>query len=114
MSFVLSKLFWAVAAPGNFLILVLTIGTALLFTRRRATLGRRLVAGAALGFLAITFTPLSSLVALPLEERFERPALPDRVDGIIMLGGAVNPPLALDRGSPRSTRPPNGFWPSPT
>lgn len=100
MSFVLSKLFWAVAAPGNLLILVLTIGTALLFTRRRATLGRRLVAGAALGFLAITFTPLSSLVALPLEERFERPDLPDHVDGIIMLGGAVNPPLALDRGEP--------------
>jgi len=99
LSFAISKIFWALAAPGNFLVLLLTVGTILLFTSR-AVLGRRIVASATLALLAITLTPISSLIALPLEDRFERPALPDHIDGIIMLGGAVNPPLALERGEP--------------
>lgn len=100
MSFVLSKLLWPLVAPGNALVLLLTAGTILLFTRRHARLGRGFVAAAALGFLIITFTPLSSLVALPLEERFAKPVLSNHVDGIIMLGGGVNPRLSLDRDEP--------------
>ncbi|MBP2294742.1 YdcF family protein [Azospirillum rugosum] len=100
MSFVLSKLLWPLVSPGNFLVLVLTAGTILLFSRRHARLGRRFVVGAAFGFLLITFTPLSSMVALPLEERFPKTSLPDQVDGIIMLGGGVNPHLSLDRNEP--------------
>ncbi|MCW2237028.1 YdcF family protein [Azospirillum canadense] len=68
--------------------------------RRHVRLGRRLVVAATLGFLLITATPLSSLVALPLEERFAKPSLPDHIDGIIMLGGGVNPYLSLDRNEP--------------
>ena len=100
MSFVLSKLLWLLVSPGNFLVLTLTAGTVLLFTRRRAHWGRRLVAAATVGFVAIMVTPVASLVALPLEERFPRPHLPVRVDGIIMLGGAVSPPHTRDRGEP--------------
>lgn len=55
---------------------------------------------AAVGFALITFTPLSSLVALPLEERFAKPSLPEHIDGIIMLGGGVNPSLSLERNEP--------------
>ena len=100
MSFVLSKLLWLLVSPGNFLVLTLAAGTLLLFTRRLAHWGRRLVAVAAVGFVIVMVTPIASLVALPLEERFPRPDLPERVDGIIMLGGAVNPPIARDRGEP--------------
>ena len=100
MSFVLSKLLWLLVSPGNFLVLTLAAGTLLLFTRRLAHWGRRLVAVAAVGFVIVMVTPIASLVALPLEERFPRPDLPERVDGIIMLGGAVNPPIARDPGEP--------------
>ena len=100
MSFILSKLLWPLVSPGNFLALMLTVGTVLLFTRRHARLGRRFVVAATLGFLLIAVTPLSSLVALPLEERFAKPTLPDHVDGIIMLGGGVNPYLSLERNEP--------------
>ena len=100
MSFVLSKLLWLLVSPGNFLVLTLAAGTLLLFTRRLAHWGRRLVAVAAVGFVIVMVTPIASLVALPLEERFPRPDLPERVDGIILLGGAVNPPIARDRGEP--------------
>lgn len=101
MSFAISKLFWAVAAPGNALVILLAAGTALLFTRRAHRAGRILVAAAALGFLAITYLPVGTLLTLILEERFQRPAaLPERVDGIIVLGGYVNPPLAAERDEP--------------
>ncbi|AWJ82842.1 hypothetical protein TSH58p_04505 [Azospirillum sp. TSH58] len=100
MSFVLSKLLWLLVSPGNLLVLILTAGTALLFIRRLAHWGRRLVVAVTVGFVIVMVTPIASWVALPLEERFPRPELPERVDGIIMLGGAVNPPITLDRGEP--------------
>ncbi|WP_448205030.1 YdcF family protein [Azospirillum sp. sgz302134] len=80
--------------------LLLAVGVVLSFSRRRAALGRALVGVATFGFLVIAATPIPSLVALPLEERFERPNLPDRVDGVIMLGGAVDPRLSYERGEP--------------
>ncbi|KAA0684737.1 YdcF family protein [Azospirillum brasilense] len=100
MSFVLSKLLWLLVSPGNLLVLILTAGTVLLFTRRLAHWGRRLVVAVTVGFVIVMVTPIASWVALPLEERFPRPELPERVDGIIMLGGAVNPPITRDRGEP--------------
>lgn len=100
MSFILSKALWVLAAPGNLLLFLLALGAALLFSPRRAVWGRRLVVLAALGYVIIAATPLAAFLALPLEERFERPLLPDHVDGVIMLGGAVNPLLAHDRDEP--------------
>lgn len=99
MFFTLSKVFWIVAEPGNALTLLLLIGAALSFARRPvlALSGRGLVLAVALAMLAVALTPLSLWVARPLENRFPTPALPERVDGIIMLGGAVNPILSTDR-----------------
>ena len=100
MSFVVSKLFWAVASPGNLLVLALTAGTILLFVRPLRRVGRGLLVVTTLAVLAVTTTGLSSWIAMPLEERFARAELPERIDGIIVLGGAVNPPIALERGEP--------------
>ena len=100
MSFILSKALWVLAAPGNILLFLLALGAILLFSPRRAVWGRRLVVVAAIGYGIIAATPLAAFMALPLEERFERPVLPDHVDGVIMLGGAVNPLLAHDRDEP--------------
>lgn len=100
LSFALSKLLWTIAAPGNALVLLIALGALLLRTRRWQRTGRWLVGSGALAFLLIGFTGLAPLTALPLENRFPVPALPERVDGIIVLGGAVNPPLTADRGEP--------------
>ncbi|NYZ12073.1 YdcF family protein [Azospirillum sp. RWY-5-1] len=87
--------------PGNLLALLLAVGAVLLFAGNRLRrLGRWLVAAAAVAFAMLLVTPVGDWAARPLEERFARPALPDRVDGIIMLGGAVDPMMAASRGEP--------------
>lgn len=88
--FVFSKLFWIVAQPGNLLLLLLLAGVvwSAASTRRR---GFPLVVLAALGFLAVTVLPVGDWVVAPLEARFPSPRpLPERIDGIIVLGGAVD------------------------
>ncbi|MGF7176318.1 YdcF family protein [Azospirillum doebereinerae] len=102
LSFVLSKLAWGVLNPGNALVLTLALGALMLRRPRWRRFGERLIALVALAFLAVTFAPVGAFVALPLENRFPyaEPLGPEPVDGIIMLGGAVNPPLTADRGDP--------------
>ncbi|MGQ9370303.1 YdcF family protein [Azospirillum sp. A39] len=102
MTFVLSKLAWAVAAPGNLLVLLLALGTLLLFAggRRARPAGRALVAAVLAGLLACAVLPVGRWLGAPLEDRFPPPALPARVDGIVVLGGAVEPALAASRGEP--------------
>ncbi|WP_431856402.1 YdcF family protein [Azospirillum sp.] len=102
MTFILSKVLWGIVQPGNALALLLAFGAALLFSRRdsRRRAGRRIVAAAALGFFILTTLPVGTWVIRPLEDRFAKPALPNRVDGIIILGGALNPPLSAERNEP--------------
>lgn len=88
MAFWISKLFWAVAAPGNLLLLLLAWGTLRLNGRRRGR-GFRLIAVATAAFLIIAALPVGQWLAAPLERRFPAPELPPQVDGIIVLGGAV-------------------------
>jgi uncharacterized SAM-binding protein YcdF (DUF218 family) len=98
--FAASKIFWFIAAPGNLLLILLLVGVArLLLTRGRR--GTGLVSFVALALLAIAALPLGSWLGLPLENRF--PALlapPAHVDGIVLLGGAVNQRISKERGRP--------------
>lgn len=105
MSFALSKILWTLAAPGNLLALLLAAGAPLLFAGQRLRrVGRGLVAVAAALALVLLLTPAADWAARPLEERFPRPDLPERVDGIIVLGGAVDPMMAASRGEPSVTQ----------
>ncbi|MDR6770427.1 YdcF family protein [Azospirillum sp. BE72] len=100
LSFILSKLLWGVVAPGNALVLTVAMGALLLRTRRWQRAGKRMVTLAAVLLLLVTYTGLGALVALPLENRFPKAEPEGRIDGIIMLGGALNPPITADRGDP--------------
>ena len=96
MVFIASKLFWAVGAPGNLLLLLLLLGlvAALRSWRRRL----RLVSAAALALLAVAALPLGIWLIRPLEQRFPVPELPAHIDGIIVLGGAVDPDRSRPHG----------------
>jgi uncharacterized SAM-binding protein YcdF (DUF218 family) len=90
VSFVLSKLVWALLSPLSLLFLALLL--ALLLQRRRPALSRGLLALGLLFIAALGLTPLAHWAVLPLQQRFPIPAqLPARVDGIVVLGGAISP-----------------------
>jgi uncharacterized SAM-binding protein YcdF (DUF218 family) len=96
--FAASKILWVVAAPGNLLLLLLMFGVARLAVSR----GRRgsgAVLLAALCMLITATLPVAAWLAAPLEDRFPAVATPpERVDGIILLGGAVDARLSKERG----------------
>jgi uncharacterized SAM-binding protein YcdF (DUF218 family) len=91
MDFVTGKLAGWLLSPGTLLVLLLV---AALVTGGRAG---RVLKGLALAALLALALPVGALLLRPLEARFPRPALPDAVDGVVVLGGAVRPALALAR-----------------
>ena len=84
---------------GTLLILSLSMGAVLLFTRWRR-LGRILVLLAALDGLVTTILPVGGWILADLENRFPAIPPPDRVDGIVVLGGALVPHLSAKRRQP--------------
>ncbi len=99
MFFDLSKLAAVFVQPGNDLLIALAAGAVLLWTRARRA-GRIVVSLAVLGFLAIAVIPVGTLLLVPLENRFPAAQPPDRLDGIIVLGGEVAQRLSAARGQP--------------
>jgi len=86
MFFYLSKIFWLFIQPLNLAILLLMVGLIAALVGRR----KLFVRSCALAFLVLALSAWTSLGALmlnPLEERFPRPPLPQKVDGIVVLGG---------------------------
>jgi uncharacterized SAM-binding protein YcdF (DUF218 family) len=95
--FTLSKLFWALIQPSNLLLLVLVLAT-LALLRGHPRLGTALLAGVTLILVAITVLPIGTWLLIPIEDRFPQPALPDHIDGVVMLGGAVDAGKSAIRG----------------
>lgn len=98
MSFVLSKIVWALLAPGTLLLIALTL--AFLLHRRHPRTSGALNGLAVLGLAAPALMPMSYWIDGPLERRFPSPTLPERVDGIIVLGGALDTVTARITGQP--------------
>jgi len=88
MGFVLSKILWGLATPGSVLFLLLC--GALLWHRRRPALSRGLLGLVLLIFAAVALLPVARWLAAPLEQRFPLPGPLAKVDGIIVLGGAID------------------------
>ncbi len=94
--FYLSKFAGFFTQPSSVLLILLVVGSALLWTRRWR-LGRALIlAGTAIAIIGLL--PTGNWLILPLEERFKRPDLEGRtVDGIIVLGGGEDSRVAKGR-----------------
>jgi uncharacterized SAM-binding protein YcdF (DUF218 family) len=99
--FVLAKLFLLLALPGNALVILLAASAVLIFWRgeRVPRIGRALVALLALAALAVAATALPDRLLAPLENRFSPPAsLPERIEGIVVLGGSIDELVSEARG----------------
>ncbi len=97
MFFFLSKTFGTLLLPANFLIGMGVLGAFLLPTRR-AALGRRLLAASVLLLALCGFSPIGKWLILPLEQRFPPwDASRGAPDGIVVLGGGIDPDLSADR-----------------
>jgi uncharacterized SAM-binding protein YcdF (DUF218 family) len=98
MFFVLAKVLGFFAVPSNVLIILGLAGIVLMATRF-ARAGRRL-AVTSLALLAVMgLTPVGNALILPLEQRF--PAWDEAgrpPDGIVVLGGSFDTPVAEARG----------------
>lgn len=101
MSFFLLKCFELATEPGTVLLALAGAGTALIVLRARSRWGRRLVIAGVGGLVGCAVLPLGTWMMRPLEDRFPplRP-LPAHVDGIIVLGGAVDIARSVDRHTP--------------
>ncbi len=99
MSFVASKLFWWTANPGNVLLGLLCLGL-LALVLGRIRLGIRLVGLVTALCLSVTVLPIGTCLLRPLEDRFPPAVVPERIDGIIVLGGSINPILSAARRQP--------------
>jgi uncharacterized SAM-binding protein YcdF (DUF218 family) len=99
--YLVSKVFWALAAPTNALIFIAT-GSSLWALWSRSAKAARISAASALALLAIGFSPVSIWLTVPLENRFPQwqdgPQLPPY--GIIILGGAVDVRISEARHYP--------------
>jgi uncharacterized SAM-binding protein YcdF (DUF218 family) len=98
--FALSKTLGVMLLPSNLLIGLGLSGLVLLFTRFAAH-GRRLLAASLLLLAICGWSPLGSLLLYPLEQRFfPWDATRGAPDGIVVLGGAIDPDLSAARGVP--------------
>src|SRR5215469_278146 len=98
MFFVLSKTLGLFMVPSNLMAALGLIGIALLFTRFRRLASWLIVTSLVLIVFA-GYSPLGNILMLPLEQRFP-PWDTSRgaPDGIVVLGGAINPEISLARG----------------
>lgn len=98
MLYLLAKLAKTLIAPANLLSLLLLIGgfASVSPHERWRTIGRRLCFLLGILLFFIGMLPVGAWMLAPLENRFP-PERPDRVDGIVLVGGDENPYMTENR-----------------
>ncbi len=98
MFFVLSKTAGFLAVPSNVMVLIGLIGAMLLLTRY-ARAGRRMLVASVVLIVVCGWLPTGQMLSSLLEDRFPKwDASRGAPDGIVILGGALNPDLSRARG----------------
>jgi len=93
MFYLLSKILWVVVAPAH-----LIAGSLLLGTLCR---WRWLTRAGLAALVLLTLCPVDAWLRWPLEARFAIGELPQRVDGVIVLGGMIDTSSSATWGRPR-------------
>ena len=92
--FLASKIIWALISPDS-LIVILGVSAWVAAILNWQRISRSLLASCALLLLLIGFFPVGEWLIAPLENRFtSNVALPNEVDGIVVLGGAISPRMS--------------------
>lgn len=96
MFFYISKYFWIIAAPLNFLALCLLIGCLLILAKKTHALAKRLIAISVISFLILGFVPIGKNLLVFLETRHDIPSNQNisNMEGIIILGGCIHPKMS--------------------
>jgi len=101
MIFVLSKIFSVVAQPSFVLLLLCAIGLLLTLWRGRSRWADGLLIAGIGGVATCAILPVGTWLLRPLEDRFAPPSpMPAQVDGIVVLGGAIEADKSDNRGMP--------------
>lgn len=98
MFFFLSKTVALLLLPSNFLILCALAGIVLLMTRWRR-FGAWVAAGSLVVMVLVAYLPIGAVLLSALESRFPRWQGEGAPDGIIVLGGAIDPVASSVYGS---------------
>lgn len=99
MFFYTSKIFWMLFSPLNLIFLLLMGGA--VFSLFARSLGRSVMALGVFLLLVFGLLPVGHNMLAALENRYERPAtMPERVDGIVVLGGSFMTQISGDRNIP--------------
>lgn len=92
--YTLSKIFWFIASPDHFLILLIALSTLLIYAGSKW--GVRLLSVVVIISMTVMFLPVADIILRPLEERFPAPiSPPQNISGVIVLGGAESGNLSL-------------------
>jgi uncharacterized SAM-binding protein YcdF (DUF218 family) len=92
--YIASKVFWFIASPDNFIILLFAISALLI--AKKSKWGMRLLCTSLVLACTILFFPVADILLRPLEKRFPIPTqLPAKIEGIIVLGGAERGDLGI-------------------
>ena len=94
MFFTFSKVFWIIFSPENLVFLTLCIAAIVSFARK-PNWAIILLRSAVTVWVIFAVLPIGMIMSSQLESRFpSNPTLPRKVDGIIILGGVINPSLS--------------------
>lgn len=86
---IFTRIFWTIAQPVSLVALLLVLGLLLMALKRRR-LAAASITVATLILALCSFTSFAYVAIAPLENRFVRPPEPDRIDGIVVLGGGMD------------------------
>lgn len=102
MMFVLSKVLWVFGQPDNLAAGIFVLAVPFLWTGWARWARYPLLVLAAMLVVVATFR-VGDWLLWPLEFRFPVPSLPAQVDGIVLLGGFLNPAVSRSRHEPTLT-----------
>lgn len=89
-----SKVIWKIVSPDNLYLILLSLTILMLASRYQQSAKKWLLWLLLLAWLVAVF-PVGNWLYYPLEKQFDaQPQLPQKVDGIIVLGGSVIPSLS--------------------
>lgn len=94
--FYLSKIGWTFVQPDILFFYLLLLATVLLWLNKVKT-AKRIFTFLTVLVLVVGLAPIGYFLNRPLENRFtSNPTLPGRVDGIILLGGTIQPAISFE------------------